>query len=194
MKRKTRGWPYDVSLNKKDKTDISYAKYKIYKTGWINWITYEQRRFRLSGKQYLYGSHFAGLTLLLCTVLSKDIWNLKFCEFFFMGTVRREAGSLHLYENNLRVCSVQGRETFRGVHMQKFRSVWLPSREGIKDYPLNEPPPFLSGLSLVLHWKLKRSVSAPNCQFSPAGQSLIQPFLERFEHNLGQSKGYSSPR
>ena len=37
-----------------------------------------------------------------------------------------------------------------------------------------------------LHWKLKRSVSAPKCQFSPAGQSLIQPFLEPFEHNLGQ--------
>ena len=37
-----------------------------------------------------------------------------------------------------------------------------------------------------LHWKLKRSVSAPKCQFSPAGQSLIQPFLKPFEHNLGQ--------
>ena len=38
------------------------------------------------------------------------------------------------------------------------------------------------------HWKLKRSVSAPKCQFSPAGQSLIQPFLKPFEHNLGQKK------
>ena len=37
-----------------------------------------------------------------------------------------------------------------------------------------------------LHWKLKRSASAPKCQFSPAGQSLIQPFLKPFEHNLGQ--------
>ena len=37
-----------------------------------------------------------------------------------------------------------------------------------------------------LHCKLKRSVSAPKCQFSPAGHSLIQPFLEPFEHNLGQ--------
>ena len=37
-----------------------------------------------------------------------------------------------------------------------------------------------------LHWKLERSVSAPKCQFSPAGQSLIQPFLEPFEHSLGQ--------
>ena len=37
-----------------------------------------------------------------------------------------------------------------------------------------------------VHCKLKRSVSAPKCQFSPAGQSLIQPFLEPFEHNLGQ--------
>ena len=36
------------------------------------------------------------------------------------------------------------------------------------------------------HWKLKRSVSAPTCQFSTAGQSLIQPFLEPLEHNLGQ--------
>ena len=35
------------------------------------------------------------------------------------------------------------------------------------------------------HWKLKRSVSAPKCQFSPAGRSLIQPFLEPFEHSLG---------
>ena len=34
--------------------------------------------------------------------------------------------------------------------------------------------------------KIKRSVSAPKCQFSPAGQSLIQPFLEPFEHNLGK--------
>ena len=37
-----------------------------------------------------------------------------------------------------------------------------------------------------VHCKLKRSVSAPKCQFSPAGQSLIQPFLEPFEHNLGK--------
>ena len=35
--------------------------------------------------------------------------------------------------------------------------------------------------------KLKRSVSAPKCKFSPAGQSLIQPLLEPFEHNLGQN-------
>ena len=39
---------------------------------------------------------------------------------------------------------------------------------------------------LPLHWQLKRSVSVPKCQFSPAGQSLIPPFLEQFEHNLGQ--------
>ena len=39
-----------------------------------------------------------------------------------------------------------------------------------------------------LHWKLKRSVSAPKCQFSPAGQSLIKPFLQPFEHNLGQKR------
>ena len=37
-----------------------------------------------------------------------------------------------------------------------------------------------------VHCKLKRSVSAPKCQFSPAGQSLVQLFLEPFEHNLGQ--------
>ena len=37
-----------------------------------------------------------------------------------------------------------------------------------------------------LHWKLKRSVSPPKCQFNHAGQSLIQPFLKPFEHNLGQ--------
>ena len=39
----------------------------------------------------------------------------------------------------------------------------------------------------VVHWKLKRSVSAPKCQFSPAGQTLIQPLLEPFEHNLSQN-------
>ena len=37
-----------------------------------------------------------------------------------------------------------------------------------------------------VHCKLKRSVSTPKCQFSPAGQSLNQPFLEPFDHNLGQ--------
>ena len=36
--------------------------------------------------------------------------------------------------------------------------------------------------------KIKRSVSAPKCQFSPAGQSLIQPLLEPFEHNLWPKK------
>ena len=41
-----------------------------------------------------------------------------------------------------------------------------------------------------LHWKLKRSVSVPTCQFSSAGQSLIQPFLKPFEHNLGQKSSY----
>ena len=39
---------------------------------------------------------------------------------------------------------------------------------------------------VCMHWKLKRSVSAPKCQFSPAGQSQIQPVLEPLEHNLGQ--------
>ena len=43
-----------------------------------------------------------------------------------------------------------------------------------------------SYLLVVPHWKLKRSVSAPKCQFSPAGQSLLQPFLEPFENNLDQ--------
>ena len=42
-------------------------------------------------------------------------------------------------------------------------------------------------LGKTLHWKLKRSVSAPKCQCSPAGQSLIQPLLGPFEHNLGQN-------
>ena len=39
---------------------------------------------------------------------------------------------------------------------------------------------------MYLHCKLKRSLSAPKCQFSPTGQILIQPFLEPFERNLGQ--------
>ena len=45
---------------------------------------------------------------------------------------------------------------------------------------------FLMSKFWRLHWKLKRSVSAPKCQFSPAGQSLIQPFLEPFQRNLGR--------
>ena len=36
--------------------------------------------------------------------------------------------------------------------------------------------------------KLKSSCFSPKCQFSPSGQSLIQPFLEPFENNLGQKK------
>lgn len=36
--------------------------------------------------------------------------------------------------------------TFRSIYMQKFRSVWLTVEKGIKikDYPLNESPPFCS--------------------------------------------------
>ena len=34
--------------------------------------------------------------------------------------------------------------------------------------------------------KIEKICSALKCQFSPAGQSLIQPFLEPFERNLGQ--------
>ena len=33
---------------------------------------------------------------------------------------------------------------------------------------------------------LKITVATQKCKFSPAGQSLIQPFMESFEHNLGQ--------
>ena len=43
-----------------------------------------------------------------------------------------------------------------------------------------------SCLFLISTLKLERYVSAPKCQFSPAGQSLIRPFLEPFEYNLGQ--------
>ena len=39
---------------------------------------------------------------------------------------------------------------------------------------------------VCMHGKLKRFVSAPKCQFSPAGQTQIQLFLEPLEHNLGQ--------
>ena len=38
----------------------------------------------------------------------------------------------------------------------------------------------------LLNWNLKRSVSAQG-QFSPAGQSLIQPLLETYEQTLGQN-------
>ena len=37
---------------------------------------------------------------------------------------------------------------------------------------------------VVFASEIRNSVS--DCQFSPAGQSLIQPLLEPFEHNLGQ--------
>ena len=40
--------------------------------------------------------------------------------------------------------------------------------------------------------KIQRSVSAPKCQFSPAGQNLIQPLLEPFEHNLNQNNPIKS--
>ena len=49
-----------------------------------------------------------------------------------------------------------------------------------------EPITSQRGCHWYQHWKLKRSVSAPKYQFSPAGQTLIKPFLEPFEHNLGQ--------
>ena len=47
---------------------------------------------------------------------------------------------------------LEGETTFGCVYMQKFRSVWLTVKKElkIKDYPLNYPPPFLCGLSLVL--------------------------------------------
>ena len=51
------------------------------------------------------------------------------------------------------------------------------------DFPIGKPEFCLHHV----HCKLKRSVSAPTCQFSPAGQSLIQLLLEPFEHNLGQN-------
>ena len=41
-------------------------------------------------------------------------------------------------------------------------------------------------ISSVIKLKLKRSLSAQG-QFSPAGQSLIQPPLEKYEQNLGQN-------
>ena len=42
--------------------------------------------------------------------------------------------------------------TFRWVYMQKFLSVWLTIEKELKmkNYSLNNLPPFLSGLSLVL--------------------------------------------
>ena len=45
---------------------------------------------------------------------------------------------------------------------------------------------------MVKHWKLKRSVSAPKSEFSPACQSLIQSLLEPFEHNCSQSSPIES--
>ena len=49
---------------------------------------------------------------------------------------------------------------------------------------------------LFIHWKLQRTVSAPECQLSPAEQSLILPLPEPFEHNYSQKspiKAYSNP-
>ena len=47
---------------------------------------------------------------------------------------------------------LEGGTTFRWVYMQKFLSVWLTIEKELKmnNYPLNNLPPFLSGLSLVL--------------------------------------------
>ena len=47
---------------------------------------------------------------------------------------------------------LEGGTTFRWVYMQKFLSVWLTIENELKmnNYPLNNLPPFLSGLSLVL--------------------------------------------
>ena len=47
---------------------------------------------------------------------------------------------------------LQGETTFGCVYMQKFRSVRLTVEKEIKikDYPLNDPTPYLCGLSLVL--------------------------------------------
>ena len=49
------------------------------------------------------------------------------------------------------------------------------------------PPEKLTRISHYVHWKLKRSVSAPKCQFSSSGHSLIQLLLEPFENNLSQN-------
>ena len=62
-----------------------------------------------------------------------------------------------------------------------------PSSCNLESY-VDDSKLFLSFPLIELHWKLKRSVLAPKCQFNPAGQSLIQPFLEPFEHNLGQKR------
>ena len=47
---------------------------------------------------------------------------------------------------------LEGGTTFRWVYMEKFLSVWLTIEKELKmnNYPLNNLPPFLSGLSLVL--------------------------------------------
>ena len=42
-------------------------------------------------------------------------------------------------------------------------------------------------VTIWVDWKLKRSVSDLQCQFSPTGQCPIQPLLEPFEHNFGQN-------
>ena len=61
----------------------------------------------------------------------------------------------------------------------------VPLREGADE--ANVVHDFRKVLNFAFsHCKLKRSVSAPKCQFTPEGQSLIQPFLEPLEHNLGQ--------
>ena len=47
---------------------------------------------------------------------------------------------------------LEGETTFGCVYMQKFQSVRLTVEKElkIKDYPLNDPTPYLCGLSLVL--------------------------------------------
>ena len=64
----------------------------------------------------------------------------------------------YVYEHCLRRCLHRRRKiledetTFRSVYMQKFQSVWLTEKKELKskDNQLNDLPPFLFCLSLVL--------------------------------------------
>ena len=120
--------------------------------------------------------------------IPRIIWkgkNLKCISFFVVSFIEFRSLTLHFF-----FCKVPGgwflgrypktmstRELFSksiGFHFQRDLQLCSPKKQ------------YTDSWNWELIWKLKRSVSAPKCQFSPAGQSLIQPFLEPFEHNLGK--------
>ena len=69
--------------------------------------------------------------------------------------------------------------------MQKFRSLWLTEeKDWLTEIPLNEPPPFLFALSLVLWFSQRRPYSW--CMDLPHTFQLGRSLLVRRSYRLGQ--------